>query len=54
MAKKHAALHEELSATFPPEVVQKWEDMVTAWSANPKAPNPYTEPVTSAYSDWLS
>lgn len=22
---------------------QKWESMITAWEANPKAPNPYEE-----------
>jgi hypothetical protein len=54
MAKKHEALHEELSATFPQDVVQKWEDMVRVWNANSQAPNPYAEPITSMCSDWIS
>ncbi|KAI0059388.1 hypothetical protein BV25DRAFT_1785942, partial [Artomyces pyxidatus] len=34
----------ELNATFPPEVVEKWEEMVTAWDADSSQPNPYKEP----------
>jgi len=51
MATKHKALHDELTTAFPPDVMQKWEDMVKTWNADPQAPNPYNEPVTSGFSD---
>lgn len=35
----------QLSATFTPETIRRWEAMVVAWNKNPKtAPNPYREP----------
>lgn len=43
MSAKHTAVFNKLSATFSPETVKKWEEMVTAWNANHKAPNPYRE-----------
>ncbi|KAH7904426.1 hypothetical protein BJ138DRAFT_1106840 [Hygrophoropsis aurantiaca] len=46
MEAKHQDLFEKLSATFPPALVTKWEESVTTWEANPKAPNPYEEPVS--------
>jgi len=44
MGAKHTDVFNKLSATFSPETVKKWDDMVTAWNENPKAPNPYREP----------
>jgi hypothetical protein len=44
MSAKHTDVFNKLSATSTPETVKKWEEMVTAWNANPKAPNPYQEP----------
>jgi hypothetical protein len=35
----------QLSATFSGETIRKWEDMIFAWNANSKAPNPYQEPI---------
>jgi hypothetical protein len=37
--------HEEFTATFPSDVIQKWHNIVEDWNANRKAPNPYIEPL---------
>ena len=47
MSAKQTEIFQQLSATFPPETVSKWERMVARWNANSKAPNPYTEPKSS-------
>jgi hypothetical protein len=44
MSAKQTNIFNQLSATFSPETVKKWEAMVTAWNANPKNLNPYQEP----------
>jgi hypothetical protein len=44
MSAKQEKIFNRLSATFDPEIVNKWEAMVVNWNANPKAPNPYQEP----------
>lgn len=44
MSAKQTEIFNQLSATFSPEIIKKWEAMVTKWEANPQAPNPYTEP----------
>jgi hypothetical protein len=44
MSAKHTDIFNKLSATFLLQTIQKWEEMVTTWNANPKAPNPYWEP----------
>lgn len=49
MAKIQRERHQELDLTFPRDVVQKWEKMVTDWNANPQAPNPYVEPIISEF-----
>jgi hypothetical protein len=46
MSTKQTDIFNQLSATFSPETVKKWEAMVTAWNANPKKPNPYQEPMS--------
>ena len=43
MSVQQSDIFDQFSATFSPAVVTKWEAMVTAWNANPKAPNPYHE-----------
>jgi len=43
MNSKQTDVFNKLSATFSPETVKRWEVMVVAWNANPKAPNPYKE-----------
>lgn len=40
---KHKALFEKLNATFNPEVVKKWDDMVAAWNEDTSKPCPYEE-----------
>ena len=44
MSAKQTEVFHQLSATFTPETVEKWETMVATWYSNPKAPNPYQEP----------
>ena len=44
MSAKQTEIFNQLSAMFSPEIIKKWEAMVTKWEANPQAPNPYTEP----------
>jgi hypothetical protein len=44
MSAQQAEVFNQFSATFSATTVKKWEAMVTAWNANPKARNPYQEP----------
>ena len=44
MGDKQMEIFNQMSATFAPEVVKKWEAMVAAWNMSPKASNPYEEP----------
>lgn len=44
MSATQSDIFNQLSASFAPATVSKWGRMVTAWNANPKAPNPYAEP----------
>ena len=44
---KHTEIFEKFSATFPPEMVMRWVQMVEHWESNPKAPNPYNKPEQS-------
>jgi hypothetical protein len=37
-------IFEKFSATFPPEMVAQWVQMVEHWEGDPKAPNPHNEP----------
>jgi hypothetical protein len=47
MSQRQQLNHDEFTNTFPSEIIQKWEKMVEDWHADPKAPNPYIEPITS-------
>ena len=47
MSAKHTVTFEKFSATFPPETVAKWVNMVERWEVDPTAPNPYDEPERS-------
>ena len=49
MSSKHEEIFEKFSATFPLETIARWVQMVEHWEANPKAPNPYNEPVQGKY-----
>lgn len=44
MYTKHQQAFDTFNATFEPEVVEKWEEMVVAWDADNTKPNPYEEP----------
>ncbi|KAI0326025.1 hypothetical protein GY45DRAFT_1234598, partial [Cubamyces sp. BRFM 1775] len=41
---EQARVFREYSATFDPNVVRTWEDMVSAWNADQSRPDPYEEP----------
>ncbi len=44
MNVKQRQTFEQFSATFRPEIVDKWTKMVTAWEADATKPDPYEEP----------
>ncbi|KAI0054927.1 hypothetical protein BV25DRAFT_1922257 [Artomyces pyxidatus] len=35
---------DESTASFPPEVIEKWERMISTWERDRSKPNPYAEP----------
>jgi hypothetical protein len=42
MSDIQSDIFNQLSATFTPETIRRWEAMVVAWNMDPKnAPNPY-------------
>ena len=45
MQKKQRKVFVKFNATFPSDVVRKWEKMVVEWDADRKKKNPYEEPV---------
>lgn len=45
MRTKHQGAFIQFNATFPPAVVEKWDEMVVEWDKNKSAKNPYDEPV---------
>jgi hypothetical protein len=45
MQKKQRKAFVKFNATFPSDVVRKWEKMVVEWDADRKKKNPYEEPV---------
>ena len=49
MSAKQKTIFDQLSATFAPEIVNKWEVMVINWNADPKALNPYREPASRKF-----
>jgi hypothetical protein len=49
MEKKHREAFEKFTATFPSDVVAKWDKMVDDWDADMSKPNPYEEPVAGKY-----
>jgi hypothetical protein len=44
MKSKHRELAEKFTATFPSSVISTWREMVTAWDADHRKPDPYAEP----------
>ena len=53
MQKKHEAVFEQFSTTFSPQTLREWTEMVEKWEADPKAPNPYEEPVSSEFVSFI-
>ena len=49
MKEKQLEIFDQLSATFTPEIIAKWEKMVVTWYCNSTAANPYKEPGCSMY-----
>ena len=49
MEKKHREAFEKFTATFPSDVVAKWDKMVDDWDADMSKLNPYEEPVAGKY-----
>ena len=49
MSVKQTEIFEKFSATFPPETVARWVQMVECWEDDPTAPNLYNEPEQSRY-----
>lgn len=43
VSKKHRALLNALSATFYPQTVAEWTQMVEDWQEDASAPNPFEE-----------
>ncbi|KAI0757483.1 hypothetical protein C8Q80DRAFT_1092841, partial [Daedaleopsis nitida] len=44
---KQRQIYADYTATFSPDVIQRWEAMVAAWNDDPKSPDPYEEPTTA-------
>ena len=44
MKTTHKAAYQQLTSTFPAELIKKWEKKVEKWENDTRAPNPYTEP----------
>ena len=49
MKEKQLEIFDQLSATFTPEIIAKWDKMVVTWYCNSTAANPYKEPGCSMY-----
>ena len=47
MQEKHKVVFEQFSTTFSPQTLRQWTEMVKKWEADPKAFNPYEEPIDS-------
>ncbi|TFY54862.1 hypothetical protein EVG20_g9538 [Dentipellis fragilis] len=45
MLAKQEARYKDLRETFPPAVIERWDNMIMAWDADKSQPNPYDEPV---------
>ncbi|KAA1478735.1 hypothetical protein DENSPDRAFT_788366 [Dentipellis sp. KUC8613] len=45
MLAEQDARYKDLKETFPPAVIERWDQMIMAWDADKSQPNPYDEPV---------
>lgn len=43
----HQQLFEEMTKTFKPETIVRWEGHAAAWDADEDVANPYEEPISS-------
>lgn len=43
MSRKQRAAHSALTATFPPDTIQEWTNMIIQWQEDPDKPNPFEE-----------
>lgn len=43
MREKHQELHAQFAATFAPEIIRKWEQLVADWYDDPSKKNPHME-----------
>ncbi|HEX3641017.1 MAG TPA: hypothetical protein VHV10_06995, partial [Ktedonobacteraceae bacterium] len=48
-SKKHKQNHKEFTDTFPSNIVENWNTMVESWQHNPRALNPFEEPIASRF-----
>jgi len=44
MSKKQAEIYDQMTSTFPPQVIEEWTKAIEKWEDDPKASNPYEEP----------
>jgi hypothetical protein len=49
MSKKHRALLNALSATFPVETIVEWTKMVDDWQEDTSQPNPFEEIILGVF-----
>jgi hypothetical protein len=49
VSKKHCALLNALSATFPQQIIAEWTTMVEAWQEDTSAPDPFEETALGKY-----
>jgi hypothetical protein len=47
MRAKHQDIFAKFSATFKPETIERWENMVKEWELNKNKPNLFAEPINS-------
>ena len=45
-SKRHRQNHKEFTESFDRNIWQNWNTMVENWQCNPKASNPFEEPIT--------
>jgi hypothetical protein len=41
--RKHTQLFDQFTATFQPETIVSWENLINAWKTDRSHPNPYLE-----------
>lgn len=54
MSKKHRALADKHTRTFPPETILEWAQMVKDWDEDHSKKDPYDEPEACEYSSFFN